>query len=231
MNKLKLTALFCFILLSKNFYAQRWGIDPLLSFLKDQRELNIEFSYDSMTVTTSLSSVGYDFETLLEPEFVAQKADKFNKREAGKGDKWAKDWFDAKTLFFEPKFEEGFKNRLKDVGINAATKNTQAKYTIIIKATNITFGRILPLPSSGYFGGSHMNNNRGRKVGTYMDYFVTIVETTNHAKLMARASAKLVYGKHIPVFSITKYKAKLVWPCFERAGKMFGKSAIKAMSK
>jgi len=231
MNKLKLATLFCFILLSKNFYSQRWGIDPFLSFLKDQRELNIEFSYDSMTVTTSLSSVGNDLETLLEPEFVAQKTDKFNKREAGNGDKWAKDWFDAKSLYFEPKFEEEFKNRLKAVGINAITKNTQAKYTIIIKATNITFGRIITLSSSGYMGGSHMNNNRGRKIGTYMDYFVTIVETSNHTKLMARASAKLVYGKHIPIFSITRYKAKLVGSCFERAGKMFGKSAVKAMLK
>jgi hypothetical protein len=231
MKKLKLIVLFCFLICSKGIYAQRWGLDPYLFFLKDQRELNIEFSYDSMTVTTSLGSLGNDLETLLEPEFVAQKSDIFNKRDAGTGDKWTKDWSDARSLYFEPKFEEEFKKRLKDCGINATTKNIQAKYTIIIKATNITFGRIISLASGGYIGGNHMHNNRGRKVGTYMDYFVTIVETANRSNLMARASAKLVYGKHIPVFSVTRYKAKLVGPCFERAGKMFGKSAIKAMRK
>lgn len=230
MKNLKLLALFFVLTFSKTIYAQRWGLDTYLSFLKDQKDLNIEFSYDSMTVTTSLSSVGYDFETLLEPEFVAQKTDKFNKQEMGYGDKWAKDWYDARALYFEPKFEKEFGNRLKSLGINATAKNPQAKYTIIIKATNITFGRIAPT-FSGYVGGSHMHNNRGRKVGTYMDYYVTIVETTNKSNLLARATAKLVYGQHIPVFSVTKYKARLVGPCFEKAGKMFGKSAVKTMLK
>lgn len=233
MNKLKLAILLCLITFSINFYGQVWGIDMNLSFLKDQKELNIEFLYDSMTVTGCIGAdfTGRLFERTLEPDFVAQKIVKFNKRKPGNGDKWAKSWYDARTLYFEPNFEKEFKSRLKGFGINATTKNTQAKYTIIIKTTNLTFGWLDPAFSTDFLGGTAMRNQADHRMVTYADYFITIVETGNHSNLMARASVRNVYGRRVPMFSMNRFKAKLVGPCYDRAGKMLGKSAIKAMRK
>ena len=53
-----------------------------VSALKGEKNINTEFTYDNMGVGK--------FKT--EAEYVAKKTDEYNKKEPGKGDKWAQDW-------------------------------------------------------------------------------------------------------------------------------------------
>jgi len=223
MKKLKLTAVFILLMVSGILNAQSWGLDPFLSFMRDQKELNLEFSYDSTTITTSLNEKDADLTMLLESEFVKQQTEKFNLHAPGGGDKWAKEWYDAKTLYFEPKFEKEFKRELKELEINAALKNTQAKYTMIVQTTNIIYGKIR-VDNFSSRGGATMG-----QTGAYCDYFVQIVETANHSKLMARAVLKHVFGQGI--LTINQYRPMPIAACYEKAGAKFAKGFIKAYLK
>ncbi|MEO8759862.1 MAG: hypothetical protein ABI388_02365 [Bacteroidia bacterium] len=227
MNKLKFGVVFFFFLLVQTSYGQRWGLDPTLSFLKGQKDLKIEFLYDSMTVTTCIDGLGFYIET--KTEFIKEKKDKFNQQTAGKGDKWADEWYSARKIYFEPLFEKKFKGKLQKKGINADRQNNGAKYTIIVKTTGVVFGKIVP-KTIGSFN-NFSKNSRGTKSCTYCDYFITIVDTKDHSQVLARGSAKLLYGRHIPVFSLHKFRAILLKDCYEKAGSKFGRSAIKALSK
>ena len=67
--------------------------------LKSEIEINIEFSYDSVSVGKYKS----------EQDYITAKTEEYNKKEAGKGDTWAASWKNDKESRFEPKFIELFK--------------------------------------------------------------------------------------------------------------------------
>lgn len=212
------------LVVSNPLHAQSWGLDPFLSFMRDQKELNLEFSYDSMIITTSLSEKDLDLTIMPEPEFVKKQTDKFNVQLAGSGDKWAKDWYNARALYFEPKFEEEFKNRLlKEVNINATVNNPQAKYTMVIYTTNIIYGK-LRVSNYAARGGATMN-----QTGAYCDYFVKFVETADHSKVLARAILQHMFGQG--VLNINQYKTLPIATCYEKAGEKFAKGFVKAYLK
>jgi len=220
----KLIIIFFILIAGNTLSAQSWGLDPFLSFMRNQNELNLEFSYDSMTITTSISETNLDLTIIPEPEFIKRQTEKFNTKLAGSGDKWAKEWYDARALYFEPKFEKEFKSRLsKEIGINATLKNTQAKYTMIIQTTNIIYGKMRVSDFTAR-GGATMG-----QTGAYCDYFVQIVETADHSKLMARAVIQHMFGQG--VYSIQQYKPMPIATCYENAGIKFAKGFIKAYLK
>ena len=61
------------------------------------------------------------------------------------------------------------------------------------------------------------------------EYFVKIVETTDHSKLMARAMIQHMFGQG--VYSIQQYKPIPIGACYENAGIKFAKGFIKAYLK
>jgi hypothetical protein len=86
-----------------------------LSILKDETSVNIEFTYEKM-------SVG-DFGK--EADYIKKKKDEANAKEAGTGDTWAIKWEEDKSMKFEPKFVLGFTN------LSGLTVSKDAKYTLI----------------------------------------------------------------------------------------------------
>ena len=88
-----------------------------LSALKNEENINTEFTYDNMRVGK------YEKEA----EYVSDKTQSLNKKEPGRGDTWAKAWVNDRKDRFEPKFTELFEKSSK-----MGTSKT-AKYTLIFK--------------------------------------------------------------------------------------------------
>ena len=86
-----------------------------LSVLKDQTSVNIEFTYEKM-------SVG-DFNK--EADYIKKKTDEANAKEPGTGDTWAIKWEEDKKMKFEPKFIIAFTN------LSGITVAKDSKYTLI----------------------------------------------------------------------------------------------------
>lgn len=91
-----------------------------LSPLKNETSINIEFTYDNMSVGK--------FKT--EQEYLDKKTAEYNKKESGRGDNWVKSWIADRQNRFEPKFIELF---TKHSDMNESKK---AKYTLIFKTTS-----------------------------------------------------------------------------------------------
>jgi len=99
--------------------------DGDLAPLKDQHQLNVEFTYDHL-------SVGKDDED----DYIRRKTTEYNNKEAGKGDTWAKAWKDDRPNRFEPKFDSLFNEN----GDLKAGHFPDAKYTMIFHTTFIEPG-------------------------------------------------------------------------------------------
>ena len=94
-----------------------------LLFLKDENTINIEFTYEKMTVDGTK-----------EADFVKNKKAEYNAKEAGTGDSWAIKWEEDKEMKFEPKFVTAF------VNLSGMTVSKDAKYTLIFNTKNMEPG-------------------------------------------------------------------------------------------
>ena len=94
-----------------------------LLFLKDEGTINIEFTYEKMTVDGTK-----------EADFVKNKKAEYNAKEAGTGDSWAIKWEEDKEMKFEPKFVTAF------VNLSGMTVSKDAKYTLIFNTKNMEPG-------------------------------------------------------------------------------------------
>lgn len=99
-------------------------IEGDLSPLKSETKINVEFTYDNMTVGKNLT----------ESEYIAKKRDEYNAKEPGKGDNWAKSWVNDRKDRFEPKFLELFMRESEMTPNNGMKKD--AKYTLIFKTVH-----------------------------------------------------------------------------------------------
>lgn len=95
-----------------------------ISIMKDEKSINIEFSYENMTI----SDYGK------EEKFIRIKKEEHNAKVPGSGDKWAQDWEDDKKGKFEPRFIERFTEASK------LTLNKEAKYTLVFRTKTIEGG-------------------------------------------------------------------------------------------
>lgn len=86
-----------------------------LTFLKDEKTINIEFTYEKMIV-------GDDGK---EENYIKRKTTELNAKEAGTGDTWAIKWQEDKQMRYEPKFILGYTN------LSGMTVSKDAKYTMI----------------------------------------------------------------------------------------------------
>jgi hypothetical protein len=129
--------------------------DP--SVLKNETNLNIEFTYQNLTVGK-----------LSENEYVKKKTDEYNARTAGRGDIWAKAWVSDRVNRYEPKFIDLYMITSKK------TVSKDAKYTMIFKTQSIE-------PGYNIAGGMMLG---GRKSAS-IDAEVWIVETANRNNKIA----------------------------------------------
>ena len=86
-----------------------------LVLLKNEKTINIEFTYDKMGVG--------DFNK--EADYIKTKKEEYNAKEAGTGDSWAIKWQEDKAMKYEPKFILGFTKT------SEMTVSKDAKYTLI----------------------------------------------------------------------------------------------------
>lgn len=94
-------------------------IEGDIAVLKGEKTINIEFTYNDMSVGK--------FEH--ESEYIEKKKGEYNAKEPGRGDNWAKSWIADRKLVFEPKFIDLFE-KSTDMVVKAT-----AKYTIIFHTT------------------------------------------------------------------------------------------------
>ncbi len=91
-----------------------------IDVLKSETSINIEFTYNNMSVGK--------FE--VEADYVAKKTAEYNTKEPGRGDSWAKDWVGARKTVYEPKFIDLFEKSTE------MTIKPTAKYTLIFHTTS-----------------------------------------------------------------------------------------------
>jgi len=95
-------------------------------FLKDQKEINVEFDYSKMTLMK---------EKKTEAQYVEDRAKELNDDKKGVGDIWKKKWNPSKELIWNPKFLELINVVLlkddKEVSYQEDLKS--AKYTLIVE--------------------------------------------------------------------------------------------------
>jgi hypothetical protein len=91
-----------------------------LAPLKDEKTINVEFTYDSMGVGK------FD----KEQDYLNKKIEEYNKKEPGRGDSWSKSWVSDRKHEFEPKFIDLFEQYSE---MTIAKK--PAKYTMIFHTT------------------------------------------------------------------------------------------------
>lgn len=152
--------------LSLPLNAQRLKLtEGKLDLLKGQTEINTEFTYDNLKVGK------YD----KEDDYIRDKTEEYNKKEAGRGDTWAKAWKDDREARFEPKFIELF----NDKGSLKAVHNKSAKYTLVFKTSFIEPG---------------FNVGVWRKNAS-MNGEVWIVETANPSTPLIKISVEKAQGR------------------------------------
>ena len=95
-----------------------------LNFLKGQTTINVEYSYDNMGVGK------FD----KEEDYINEKVEDYNKKEAGRGDKWKESWIADREERFEPKFEELINKNLEKSNVKIG-EFPDATYTMLVKTT------------------------------------------------------------------------------------------------
>lgn len=173
-------------------YAQKLKVvQGDLSVLKGQSSVKTEFTYDNMTVTTK---------NVPEAEFVSTKKDEYNKKEAGRGDKFAQSWVDDRANRFEPQFRELF---AKHSGMTTADDN--AKYTLIFHTTHTETGYNIGIS----------------KRPAYIDGEAFLVETADKSKVVARLTIDNVPGSQFGGYDYDT--GTRLAECYAKAGKDIGK--------
>ncbi|MCO6459950.1 MAG: hypothetical protein J5I59_00985 [Saprospiraceae bacterium] len=100
MKKLLWTASFLTFLITATSWAQKVKLDGNVDFLKNVKQVELAYKYDKMGVGKFKDG----------NEYVAKKTAEYNKKEAGKGDKWAEAWVSDRESRYQPHFEEQLNN-------------------------------------------------------------------------------------------------------------------------
>lgn len=159
----KAIILFAVSFISLNIYAQRIRVlEGKVPDLKNEKSVNTEFTYDNIGVGK------YDKEA----DYIKTKTDEYNKKEAGRGDSWAKKWVEDRKLRYEPKFDELFTK------YSGLTIDNNARYTLI-------FHTIFMEP--GFNIGITRKN-------AFINGEVLIVETADKNKVIAKLSVDKAPG-------------------------------------
>jgi hypothetical protein len=162
-----------------------------LALLKGQTSVNVDFAYDHMSVGK--------YKT--EDEYIKAKTEEYNKKEAGKGDTWAKHWVDDRESRFEPKFVELFE---KYSEMKASSKK-DAKYTLIVHTTST---------EPGFNVGIVRKNSE-------IDVEVLLVETADKSKVLSKMTISNIPGRD--AFGYDFDTGERISEAYEKCGKSVGK--------
>ncbi|WP_339713565.1 hypothetical protein [uncultured Kriegella sp.] len=139
-------------------------------FLKGQKEVNVEFVYDNMTLLKK---------NLTNDQYVKEHAAELEEKTKGKGKSWEKSWYASRELIYAPKFLE-LMNRYfhEDHGIYFSEGLTDAPYTLIVETVWV------------YPGWDAGVMKQAAKVTTLLKF----VETANKSNVLAEVTSKEAPG-------------------------------------
>lgn len=151
------------LLSASNSYGQQVRLsEGSIPDLGKERHLNVEFSYDKMEIGSFNS----------EQDYMQRNISEFNRKEAGRGDKWAENWMNDKKEKHEPAFTASLSQ-------NGFVIDDNAAYTIIFHTTFIEPGfHAGPVKRSAFLNGE-----------------AYIVSTADKTKILARLSRIEAKGK------------------------------------
>lgn len=127
-----------------------------LDFLKEEKAINFEFTYDDMLVGK-----------VTEEEYVLKKVAGYNEKDAGRGDEWREKWFGDRTHRFEPKFIELFNKYMEKV--NVIANSEEANYAVILNTDFTEPGwnvGVMRMNASIDMSGKIVNVANGEQVAT-----------------------------------------------------------------
>jgi len=140
------------------------------SFIKDQKEVNVEFSYDNLTLFKDNRS---------NDKYVKERTAELEEKARGKGKAWAKKWMSSRELIYTPKFLELVNKYVgKKKGMYFGENISDAKYTLIVDVIWI------------YPGYNVGVMRKGAKLSTKL----TFVETANRDNVLLELTAKNAPG-------------------------------------
>lgn len=94
-------------------------------FIKDQKEINVEFVYDNMKLFKK---------NLTNEQYMEENAAKMEEKTRGKGETWKKTWIGSRETIYAPKFLELMNRYLeKEHGVYFGENLKDAKYTLIVE--------------------------------------------------------------------------------------------------
>lgn len=192
MKAIRFVILAGILLTTVQLYAQKVKlVEGDLDALKGVNSLNVTYDYNRMAVGK--------FEN--ESDYIAQKKDEYNKKEAGRGDEWEKAWKADRQNLFAPKFEELF---TKYSGI-ALSQGYNQQYSIVLKTT---------FTEPGY-------DIYVSKKNAEIDAIVLIVESKNPAVVVAKISLDNCPGR---TYTGNNYDTGVrLQEAYAAAGKALGK--------
>ena len=159
--------LFCTSLIySQKIKVVNGGFD----FIKDQKEINVEFVYDNMKLFKK---------NLTNDEYVKERFEDLESKGKGKGKAWKKSWEASRTLIYAPKFLELMNRDLyEEKGISFEEDLTNAKYTLIVETVWV------------YPGWNAAVMRQPAKVSTLLKF----VETANRDHVLLEITSKNAPG-------------------------------------
>ncbi len=148
-------------------YAQKIKLlEGDLKKLKGVKSIQTEFTYSPMTVGKNEDEQAY----------IAEKKNKLNEKEAGRGDEWEKAWIADRKDRFEPQFRELFSKHAE-----ISTVDENSPYVMIFKTTRTEPGW----------------NVGVMRVPAFIDAQVIIAEAANRDNVIARIEIRNSPGRDV----------------------------------
>lgn len=192
-----LLAIFCSaIMLGQKLKVKQGNFD----FIKDQKEINVEFVYDNMKLFKK---------NLTNEEYMAERSADLEGKTKGKGKAWEKKWISSREFIYAPKFLELMNRYLYEKeGVNFAENLPTAKYTLIVETVWI------------YPGWNVAVMRKGAKVNTIL----TFVETANRDNILLQVTSDKAPGNQ---FGGTFSNEDRIGEGYAKTGKSFAKLIMK----
>ena len=168
-----------------------------LSKLKKGIKLNTEFTYEDMGVGKFKD----------EKDYIDKKKEEYNKKEAGRGDRWAEAWVADQENRFEPAFINLFS---KYSELNGG-EHPDAEYTLVFN-TNFT--------EPGFNVGVWRSN-------AYINGTAKLVETKNRDKVLAEFTINKMPGRDVTGYDFDT--GERIEEAYSKAGKEMGQLFKKKM--
>ncbi len=193
--------LFVFLLSASMIYSQKMKVQQgNYDFIKDQKEINVEFVYDNMKLLKK--NVSND-------QYVKEHSAELEEKTRGKGKSWEKSWIASRELIYSPKFLELMNRYLeKEKGIYFGEDLKDAKYTLIVETVWV------------YPGWNAAVMRQPAKVSTLLRF----VETVNRDHVLLEIKAKDAPGNR---FGGTFSNEDRIGEGYAKTGKSLAKLILK----